>query len=102
MARRLARTDDCHHGFLDGLPTAEPAVVEACRQLEHEGLAGGWQAGRAFITATSASLRPEARQHLRVWLEGWLRATGEAGFEEETVTALIAVAWRKRGSSDPS
>ena len=30
----------------------------------------------------------------RAWLGAWLRAAGEAGFDEVAVTALIAVARR--------
>jgi hypothetical protein len=31
---------------------------------------------------------------LRAWLGAWLHTAGEAGFDEEAVTALIAVAGR--------
>jgi hypothetical protein len=33
----------------------------------------------------------------RAWLGAWLRGAGEAGFDEEAVTALIAVARRDLG-----
>jgi GntR family transcriptional regulator len=69
-------------GFLDGWPAAEPTVVKACRQLEHEGLAGGRPGQGTFITAAATSVPPEARQDLRAWLGAWLRAAGEAGFDE--------------------
>jgi len=45
-----------------------------------------------FITASSSAVAPEAHQALRASLEEWLRAAGEAGMSEESVTALIAVA----------
>ena len=66
-------------------------VVKAYRQLEHEGLAGGWPGQGTFITATSSPV-PEAHQDLRASLEAWLRTAGEAGLDDEAVTALIAVA----------
>jgi GntR family transcriptional regulator len=66
-------------------------VVKAYRQLEHEGLAGGRPGQGTFITATAA-VPPEAQQDLRASLEAWLRAAGEAGLDDEAVTALIAVA----------
>jgi GntR family transcriptional regulator len=66
-------------------------VVKAYRQLEHEGLAGGRPGQGTFITAT-APVPPEAQQDLRASLEAWLRAAGQAGLDDEAVTALIAVA----------
>jgi GntR family transcriptional regulator len=66
-------------------------VVKAYRQLEHEGLAGGRPGQGTFIAAT-APVPPEAQQDLRASLEAWLRAAGEAGLDDEAVTALIAVA----------
>jgi GntR family transcriptional regulator len=67
-------------------------VVKAYRQLEHEGLAGGRPGQGTFITATFSAVPPEAQQDLRASLEAWLRAAGEAGLDDEAVTALIAVA----------
>src|ERR1700722_10052444 len=67
-------------------------VVKAYRQLEHEGLAGGRPGQGTFITATAAPVPPQAQQDLRASLEAWLRAAGEAGLDDEAVTALIAVA----------
>ena len=67
-------------------------VVKAYRQLEHEGLASGRPGQGTFITATAAPARREAQQDLRASLEAWLRAAGEAGLDDEAVTALIAVA----------
>ena len=67
-------------------------VVKAYRQLEHEGLAGGWPGQGTFITATSSPALPEEQQALRASLEEWLRAAEEAGLDDEAVTALIAVA----------
>jgi GntR family transcriptional regulator len=67
-------------------------VVKAYRQLEHEGLAGGRPGQGTFITATSAPVPPAAHQDLRASLEAWLRAAGDAGLDDEAVTALIAVA----------
>jgi GntR family transcriptional regulator len=69
-------------------------VVKAYRQLEHEGIAGGRPGQGTFITATATAVPPEAQQDLRASLEAWLRAAGEAGLDEEAVTALIAVARR--------
>jgi GntR family transcriptional regulator len=86
----------------DRLPTVKDAaadlvinpntVVKAYRQLEHEGIAGGRPGQGTFITATSSPALPEAHQDLRASLEEWLRAAGEAGLDDEAVTALIAVA----------
>jgi GntR family transcriptional regulator len=86
----------------DRLPTVKDAaadlvinpntVVKAYRQLEHEGIAGGRPGQGTFITATSSPALPEAQQALRASLEDWLRAAGEAGLDDEAVTALIAVA----------
>jgi GntR family transcriptional regulator len=67
-------------------------VVKAYRQLEHEGLTGGRPGQGTFITATSSPVPAAAHQDLRVSLEAWLRAAGEAGLDDEAVTALIAVA----------
>ena len=67
-------------------------VVKAYRQLEHEGLTGGRPGQGTFITAASSPVPPEAHQDLRASLEAWLRAAGEAGLDDEAVTALIAVA----------
>lgn len=69
-------------------------VVKAYRQLEHEGLAGGRPGQGTFITATATQVSPEARRELRASLEAWLRAAGDAGLDDEAVTALIAVARR--------
>jgi DNA-binding transcriptional regulator YhcF (GntR family) len=70
-------------------------VVKAYRQLEHERLAGGRPGQGTFITATATPpVPPEARQDLRASLEAWLRAAGEAGLDDDAVTALIAVARR--------
>jgi GntR family transcriptional regulator len=85
----------------DRLPTVKDAaadlvinpntVVKAYRQLEHEGRVGGRPGQGTFITATATPVPPEA-QDLRASLEAWLRAAGEAGLDDEAVTALIAVA----------
>jgi GntR family transcriptional regulator len=75
-------------------------VVKAYRQLEHEGLAGGWPGPATFITATVTPVAPEAHQDLRASLEAWLRAAEEAGLDDETVTALIPAA--RQASRDAS
>jgi GntR family transcriptional regulator len=67
-------------------------VVKAYRQLEHEGLAGGRPGQGTFITASSPGVAPDAQEALRVSLQEWLRAAGEAGLDDDAVTALIAVA----------
>jgi GntR family transcriptional regulator len=67
-------------------------VVKAYRQLEHEGLAGGRPGQGTFITATASPVPPAAHHDLRASLEAWLRAAGDAGLDDEAVTALIAVA----------
>jgi GntR family transcriptional regulator len=66
-------------------------VVKAYRQLEHEGLAGGRPGQGTFITSTLPPAPPDTYQALRGSLEKWLREAGEAGLNEEAVTALIAV-----------
>ena len=71
-------------------------VVKAYRQLEHEGIAGGRPGQGTFITATSAPVPPAAHRDLRASLEAWLRAAGEAGLDDQAVTALIAVARQTR------
>jgi GntR family transcriptional regulator len=84
-------------------------VVKAYRQLEHEGLAGGRPGQGTFVTATAAPA-PQAQQDLRASLEAWLRAAGEAGLDDQAVTALIAVARqdlrqdlkKERESNDPA
>src|SRR5437763_374029 len=77
-----------------GLVINPNTVVKAYRQLEHEGIAGGRPGQGTFITATAPAVSPQAQQDLRVSLEAWLRAADEAGFDDEAVTALIAVARR--------
>ena len=100
QVRHALRLDLLREG--DRLPTVKEVagdlainpntVVKAYRQLEHEGLAGGRPGQGTFITATSSPVPPEAHQNLRASLERWLRAAGEAGLDDEAVTALIAVA----------
>ena len=66
-------------------------VVKAYRQLEHEGLAGGRPGQGTFITGTLAPDTPYDYEALRAGLERWLRDAGQAGLNDEAVTALIAV-----------
>jgi GntR family transcriptional regulator len=66
-------------------------VVKAYRQLEHEGLAGGKPGQGTFITGSLSPATPDTHNTLRGSLEKWLREADEAGLDEESVTALIAV-----------
>ena len=66
-------------------------MVQAYRQLEHEGLAGGRPGQGTFITATPPPAQPGAQQALRASLEQWFRDAEQAGLNDEAVTALIAV-----------
>ena len=66
-------------------------VVKAYRQLEHEGLAGGKPGQGTFITGSLSPATPDTHNTLRGSLEKWLREAHEAGLDEESVTALIAV-----------
>ena len=66
-------------------------VVKAYRQLEHEGLAGGKPGQGTFITGSLSPATPDTHNTLRGSLQKWLREADEAGLDEESVTALIAV-----------
>ena len=75
-------------------------VVKAYRQLEHEGLAGGRPGQGTFITGTPPSAPPDTQRALRSSLERWFRDAEKAGFNDDAVTALIAVA-RQDLKQDP-
>jgi len=85
----------------DRLPTVKEAagelgvnpntVVKAYRQLDVEGLVTARPGAGTFVTVTGRQVTPGAHAKVRRSLERWLRQAHEAGFDEEAITALIAV-----------
>lgn len=68
-------------------------VSKAYRQLEQEGLVAPKPGVGTFVTgAASAQVTPAAYARLRRGLDRWLRSAREAGVDEESINALIAVA----------
>ena len=85
----------------DQLPTVKEAaaelavnpntVVKAYRQLDLEGLVTARPGAGTFVTGPSVPVAPGAHAKLRRALEHWLRDAHTSGFDDEAITALIAI-----------
>jgi GntR family transcriptional regulator len=88
----------------DQLPTAREVVaklainpntvLKAYRELEREGLVGARPGQGTFVLRTLASGDPAGQQRLRRELDRWLRATREAGLDQEDIEAMYRAAVR--------
>jgi len=69
-------------------------VLKAYRELEHRGLAEGKPGQGTFICGTLHRAGLAEQEALRSSLLGWLRSAGEAGLDQEGMTALFSAAMR--------
>ena len=95
----------------DQLPTVRDVVEQiainpntvhrAYRELEAQGLIEG-QAGRGTFVRRSLPSVPEHQVALQRRLVGWFEAARAAGFDDETIEALIATARYSSKREGPS
>lgn len=95
----------------DQLPTVRDVVEQiainpntvhrAYRELEAQGLIEG-QAGRGTFVRRSLPSVPEHQASLQRRLVGWFEAARAAGFDDETIEALIATARYSSKREGPS
>ncbi|HET7016354.1 MAG TPA: GntR family transcriptional regulator [Streptosporangiaceae bacterium] len=69
-------------------------VLKAYRELEHRGLAEGRPGQGTFICGTLRRAGLAEQEALRSSLLGWLRSAGEAGLDQDGMTALFSAAMR--------
>jgi GntR family transcriptional regulator len=71
-------------------------VLEAYRELEHEGLVAARPGVGTFVTATLADDSLAAPGLLRQELRRWLARARRAGLDEESIEALFMAAFSDR------